>query len=215
MKYFLSYCFLWMTLFSYGQDPEGVGQKWTIKTGYSIGTSFALQEEVVFFLCREGCNTVSQRLKTVHQFNIALAYDINKKHKVGLGFGAMFHQLDQTLLLNTFSGDVAQENEMNYGYAGLRLFYEWDFFSRDNFEVFLNNGLGYSQYLDEGRGYSLRKEVIDYQVFIGIRKMFFNSLGVEIGPYFNTALSPFNLIKYNKNYYPYHFGINLNLVGRF
>jgi hypothetical protein len=204
-----------MTLFSFGQESVQPSVRWTIKSGYSIGTSFALNEPVVFFLCREGCNPVQQRLRIVNQINFSLAFDWNERHKVGLGFGAMYHELEQTFLMNTFNGQVINGYPMEYSFGGLRLFHEVDLFKKGNFEFFLNNGLGYHQYWDNGERYSLKEQVFDYQVLFGIRSMFFKSFGVEVGQYFNTALTPFNLRKYNKNFYPYHFGLNLNLIGRF
>ncbi len=178
--------------------------------------------------CTEACYVEIQR--PYYSFNYGLSYfrTINAKHDIQVGLGIAEHRFEEEGMADSGGGTL-------YPFEHIVTIYYYDFYLAHRLNIFLKprksknekcpdskekestikthffweNNLIYELITQED--YTLKTHNVALKSEVGVHTKFFKGLYGEVSGFYKTGIMKYNKVKYNKNYVPYGYGVEIGV----
>jgi len=158
---------------------------------------------------------LKQESENVTHLNFSINHLLFPKQEVYFGLGsstfAFKENGEDTRISTTTSTRVSRDYTHSYLYEYLSIFigHRYIFPSKTNKSIFLENSLANDWNLFFEENDFINRSGFSYQVKFGGRIIYKDKRKILASLYFRTAVVKYNLLRFDKNYYPYAFGVDL------
>ncbi len=181
----------------------------SINFSFGYGYSFLYNNPVIFHQSFEGVKNVTQNPNL--SFVIELSF-LKSCRKNFLKFGLQYSNKSITENGETWTGRAPQYYQ-NYSriesndYLGIFI----GFRKPIGKNIFLDNDFIIEKKIDDKNNYFLSKYGLTDRIKLGYKMKLYKKFNLEFNGFFSSAIIKYNIKKFNKNYFPHQYGLEIGI----
>jgi len=172
----------------------------------NFGNSFFHNSPFVFDNC-PNCYRENQREELVADFNILSELNLSKKQDFLIGFGISQFAFKEDHF--TFDSILFQESP-SFEFYSIRFGHKYDLWKHGRIKLSLRNMLSTDVYA-KGHLWLIKRINFSYIVSPEIELSIYKRLAFSIKPFFRQSFINYNRVVFDKNYWPYSYGLGVGI----